>query len=389
MNLPAGYRYASLYAGIRSERKDDLALILSDAEASAGAMFTTNRVQASPVKLARKHLSAARGKARAILVNAGNANCATRTGDKVALQCCRAVAAALKAPVTQVLPASTGVIGVELDPSPITGKIPQLIQGLSPERFADVAAAIMTTDTVPKMAASDAAHKRGLVKIAGVAKGAGMIHPNMATMLCFVVTDAALEPFELWEALVPSVEHSFHRLSIDGDTSTNDAVIVLANGASGEKPDRKRFQQALTDVLQQLAVKIARDGEGARKLITVDVTGAPNDGAAARIARSVANSPLVKTAIAGEDANWGRVLAAAGYAGIPFDPARVDVYIQGIRVCRSGLAAPFSERALEVKLGAPECEIRVAMHGRGKGKARFWTCDFTEGYIHVNADYRT
>jgi glutamate N-acetyltransferase/amino-acid N-acetyltransferase len=389
MNLPDGYRYSSIYAGIRNKRKDDLALILSDREASATAMFTTNRVQAAPVKLARKHLSASRGRARAILVNAGNANCATRSAEKVALQCCRALAAALKTPISHVLPASTGVIGVELDPSLITSKLAALIKGLSADRFVDVADAIMTTDKVPKMAWSQLEHKRRSVKIAGVTKGAGMIHPNMATMLCFVMTDAALEPFELWEALVPAVEQSYHRLSIDGDTSTNDTVILLANGASGVQPDRKRFRHALTGVLEELAVKIARDGEGARKLITVEVAGAPNDGAAARIARSIANSPLVKTAIAGEDANWGRVLAAAGYSGIPFEPERVDVFIQGVRVCRSGLVAEFSEEDVERKLSEPECVIRFVLNGRGKGKALFWTCDLTEGYVHINADYRT
>ena len=389
MNLPAGYCYSSTYAGIRIQKKDDLALIVSDSAASAAAMFTTNRVQAAPVKLARKHLNSSRGKAKAILVNAGNANCATRSGDKTALQCTKALAAALKAPVAQILPASTGVIGVELAPALITAKLPELIQGLSAERFSDVADAIMTTDKVPKTAFSDAAHKSGSVKIAGVTKGSGMIHPNMATMLGFVMTDAQLAPSDLWESLVPAVEESFHRISVDGDTSTNDTIIVLANGASRIKPDRKRFQEALTAVLQELAVKIARDGEGARKLITVDVSGAPTDGAAARIARSIANSPLVKTAVAGEDANWGRVLAAAGYAGIPFEPEDADVYIQGVRVCRSGLAASFAEKEVEAKLAAPECEIRLVLRGRGKGKARFWTCDFTEGYIRINAEYRT
>jgi glutamate N-acetyltransferase/amino-acid N-acetyltransferase len=392
VKLPQGYRYASAYAGIRIERKDDLALIVSDRVASAAAMFTTNRVLASPVKLARKYLIASGGKVRAILVNAGNANCATRTGDKVARECCRALARLLKTPVSQVLPASTGVIGVELAPSLIVDKLPSLVEGLSDKRFPDVADAIMTTDQVPKMAFGEVRLKGGTVRIAGVTKGAGMIHPNMATTLAFVVTDAAMSPVNLWEALAPAVERSYHRLSVDGDTSTNDAVMLLGNGASGVEPagkQRRLFREALSEVLEELARKIARDGEGARKLITVEVAGAPNDGIAARIARSIANSSLVKTAVAGEDANWGRVLVAAGYAGVPFDPSKVDVYLQGVRVCRSGLAAEFSEEEVEKKLGAAECVIRFAMRGRGRGQARFWTCDLTEGYVHINADYRT
>ena len=392
MKLPLGFSYASAYAGIRNERKDDLALIYSDRVASATAMFTTNRVQAAPVKLGRKHLNASGGKARAILVNAGNANCATRTGARVALECSRALARHLKVPVTQVLPSSTGVIGVELDSSLITNQLPALIEGLSPQRFPDVADAIMTTDQVPKMASREVPMKGGEVCIAGVTKGSGMIHPNMATTLAFIVTDAVMSQLDLWQALVPAVEESYHRLSVDGDTSTNDTVMLLANGASGLEPrgkNRKLFQAALSEVLQELAEKIARDGEGARKLITVDVEGAPNDSLAARIARSIANSPLVKTAIAGEDPNWGRILVAAGYASVPFDPSKVDIYLQGVRVCHSGLAEEFSEEEMQAKLASADCSIRFVMRGRDKGKARFWTCDLTEGYVHINADYHT
>jgi len=392
MKLPLGYRYSSVYAGIRKERKDDLALIVSDTTASAAAMFTTNRVQAAPVRLGRKHLEKSGGKARAVLVNAGNANCATRTGDKVALECCRALAKQLGVAVREVLPSSTGIIGVELPPRLITGKLPELVKGLAPDRLADVADAIMTTDTVPKMASAELALPGGKVRIAGVTKGAGMIQPNMATTLAFLMTDAAVEVRELSSMLGAGVEESYHRLSVDGDTSTNDTVMLLANGASGVRVgarERGRFQAALTGVLQELARKIARDGEGARKLITVEVEGAPGEEAAVRIARSIANSPLVKTAVAGGDANWGRVLVAAGYAGVAFDPSKVDIYLQGTAVCRSGLAARFSEQAMEKKLAAAECEIRFVIHGRGKGRARFWTCDLTEGYIHINADYHT
>jgi glutamate N-acetyltransferase / amino-acid N-acetyltransferase len=242
------------------------------------------------------------------------------------------------------------------------------------------------------MASAEVELRGGVVRIAGVTKGAGMIHPNMATTLAFVMTDAAINPAQLRELLTPAVENSYHRLSVDGDTSTNDTVLVLANGASGATVtarDRKAFGQALSGLLEDLAQKIARDGEGARKLVTVVVEGMRSDADAGKIARSIANSPLVKTAVAGADPNWGRILVAAGYAGVPFDPAKADVYLQGVKVCDSGLAAKFSEKAMEKKLTRSECEIRFAVRGRGKGQAKFWTCDLTEGYVHINADYRT
>lgn len=392
MKTPSGYRYASTYAGIRQAPKDDLALIVSDTVAAAAGMFTTNRVQAAPVRLGRKHLARSGGYAQAILVNAGNANCATRNGDRVALLCCRAVAQALRIPVHHVLPASTGVIGVEMDHRPIVAQIPHLVTSLSAERLPDVAKAIMTTDTRPKIAATEFCVGRGTVRIAGVTKGAGMIHPKMATTLAFVMTDAALTPVELYAALVPAVEASYHRLTIDGDTSTNDTVYLLANGSSGVRVTgrlRKTFTQALTEVLEDLACQIARDGEGARKLIVIDVEGTRTDGEAAQLARAIANSPLVKTAIAGADPNWGRVLAAAGYAGVPFDPARADIWIQGVRVCAGGVGARFSESELAAKLEQNEVHIRLRIRGKGRGRTRFWTCDLTENYIRINADYRT
>jgi len=392
VRIPQGYRFASAYAGIRKERKDDLALIVSDPPASAAAVFTTNRVQAAPLRVGRDHLARSGGRVRAVLVNAGNANCATRTGVQVARTCCRELARLLGAKATEIIPSSTGVIGVELDAGKITSKLPELLDRLAPDRLPDVADAIMTTDTVPKTAACEAALSRGVVRLAGVTKGAGMIHPNMATTLAFVMTDAAAAPTVLRRMLVRAVEQSYHRLSVDGDTSTNDTVLLLANGASGVgigPRDRAAFQTALDELTADLARQIARDGEGARKLVTIEVEGARDDDAAARIARSIANSPLVKTAVAGGDPNWGRILVAAGYSGVDFDPAKVDVYLQGVKVCERGLAADFSEEEMEHKLGAAECAIRFILRGRGKGRARFWTCDLTEGYVHINADYRT
>src|SRR5574340_500842 len=392
MNLPLGYGYAATYAGIRQVRRDDLALIVSGMPATAAAVFTQNRVQAAPVRLARRHLKAGKGLIGAILVNAGNANCATRTGDKVALTCCRAVGRLLRLPPAQVLPASTGVIGVELDPKLITGALPALIAGLSEERFGDVARAIMTTDTRPKEAFSEVALRRGTVRIAGMTKGSGMIQPLMATTLGFVLTDANVPGAALRAILRRGVERSYNRVSVDGDTPTNDTLVLLANGASGVRPEPNElpaFEEAVTGVLEDLARQIARDGEGARKLVTIHVTGAASDDAAARIARGIANSPLVKTAIAGSDPNWGRIISAAGNASVAFDPAKTDIDLQGVPVCRGGLASDFSEAELKKKLDAPECEIRFVIRGRGKGQARFWTCDFTEDYIRINASYRT
>jgi glutamate N-acetyltransferase/amino-acid N-acetyltransferase len=392
VTLPLGYRYASVYAGIRKVAKDDLALIVSDTPATAAAVFTQNRVVAAPVTLSRKHLKSSGGVASAVLVNAGNANCATRTGDRVALACCREAAKLLKTKADRVLPASTGVIGVEMNASLVTKALPGLVDRLSADKFDDAARAILTTDLVKKVSAAEVALQNGVVRIAGMTKGSGMIQPLMATTLGFVMTDAAVAAPALRKMLREAAEYSYNRLSVDGDTSTNDTVLLLANGASGIKlrqKDIKVFTEALTRVCQSLAIQIARDGEGAKKLITIEVVGARDDAEAARMARAIANSPLVKTAIAGSDPNWGRILAAAGYSGVAFDPSQADVYLQGTPVCRKGLAADFSEAELKKKLDERECSIRLVIRGKGRGACRFWTCDFTKDYIEINASYRT
>jgi glutamate N-acetyltransferase/amino-acid N-acetyltransferase len=392
MKLPGGYRYAATYAGIRKDKKDDLGLIVSDTPASAAAVFTQNRVQAAPVRIARFHLTQSRGLVSAVIINAGNANCATRTGDRVALACCDAIGKQLRVPAEQVFPASTGVIGVELETRLIVNALPTLIQGLAPNRFQDVARAMLTTDLVMKTAQQQVRLKKGTVHIAGMTKGSGMIQPNMATTLGFVMTDAAIPPATLASMLTEAVTGSYNRISVDGDTSTNDTMLLLANGASGIQPvekERAKIQEALSDVMENLARQIVRDGEGARKLVTIEVSGASGDDAAERIARSIANSLLVKTAVAGSDPNWGRILSAAGNAGVPLDPSKVDIDLQEVAVCRGGLAADFSELDLKKKLDQPECLIHVALQGRGKGSARFWTCDLTEKYIEINASYRT
>jgi glutamate N-acetyltransferase/amino-acid N-acetyltransferase len=387
-----GYRYSSVFAGIRKVKADDLALIVPDTPAAAAAVFTQNRVQAAPVRIARFNLTKSRGLVSAVLINAGNANCATRTGDRVALACCDAVAKHLRVPAEQVFPASTGVIGVELDAHLIASATPNLVNRLKPNRFEDVARAILTTDTVSKTARRNITLQRKAVRIAGMTKGSGMIQPNMATTLGFVMTDAAIAPSLLAPMLAAAVQRSYNRISVDGDTSTNDTVLLLANGASGITPnekEREKFQEALTELLEDLAKQIVRDGEGARKLITIEVSGAPGEDAADRLARAIANSPLVKTAIAGSDPNWGRILSAAGNAGVPFDPSKVNISLQDVLVCQGGVAADFSEEELKEKLDEPECLIRVVLHGRGTGTARFWTCDLTEKYIEINASYRT
>ena len=392
MNLPLGYRYAATFAGIRKQEKDDLALIVSGIPASAAAVFTQNLVQAAPVKLARKNIRSSAGRAGAILINAGNANCATRTGDRVAASTCAAAAKLLRLPPNQVIPASTGVIGVDLDPKLILNALPRLVQSLSDSSFEAVARAVMTTDLVPKQAAVEIPLRRATIRIAGLTKGSGMIQPRMATTLGFVMTDALIPPALLRRMLQRGNERSYSRITVDGDTSTNDTLVLLANGASGIRPDPKEMplvEEGIASVLESLAKQIARDGEGAKKLIAIHVSGAANSEGAATIARSIANSPLVKTAVAGSDPNWGRILCAAGYAGVAFDPGKVDIDMQGVPVCRAGLAVPFSEPELKEKLDAPDCGIRFAISGGGRGTAVFWTCDLTEEYIRINASYRT
>jgi glutamate N-acetyltransferase/amino-acid N-acetyltransferase len=309
----------------------------------------------------------------------------------VALESCQAAGKLLRYAARQILPASTGVIGVELPAKLITKALPTLVNNLSGDAFGDVARAILTTDLVAKQSFAEVTLSRGTVRIAGLTKGSGMIHPNMATTLGFVMTDAQIAPAPLAKILKRANGASYSAISVDGDTSTNDTLVLMANGASGVRvlpADLEIFEAAVITVLQDLAKQIVRDGEGAKKLITIEVTGAPTDQGAAAIARVIANSPLVKTAVAGSDPNWGRILCAAGYAGVPFDPAKVDIDLQGVAVCRGGLGAPFEEADLKTKMDAPDCLIRVAIKG-GKGRATFWTCDLTHDYIRINASYRT
>jgi glutamate N-acetyltransferase/amino-acid N-acetyltransferase len=393
---PVGFRAAAVAAGIKKTRDAlDLALIFSDApETTAAAVFTTNRVAAAPVLVSRQNLIESRGRCRAIVVNSGNANaCTGREGLRVAQETARAAAKLLEIEPSKVLVASTGVIGVPLLAELILKKLPKLKRTLCAENAAAAARAIMTTDTVPKTCVLRSEAKGKAVHIAGIAKGAGMIHPHMATMLSFLTTDAAMSPRMLQSLLSAAVEDSFNRLTVDGDTSTNDTVVALASGLSEMavvpgNDSRAWFLEGITLVCQALARMIARDGEGASKLVTVEVLGARTPLDADRAARSIANSPLVKTALAGADPNWGRIICAAGYSGARFDPNKVDILVNGLCLCRKGVDAGFDEAAAHQELERKELMIRVDLHA-GRASARVWTCDFTRDYVTINASYRT
>ncbi len=393
---PGGFRAATAAAGIKkSAGALDLALIFSDAEkTSAAGVFTTNIVTAAPVALSRRNLRASRGFARAIVVNSGNANaCTGRAGFQTARQTMDTAAKLLDVPPHQILVASTGVIGVPLKPELILSRLPSLKKGLSAESASSVAQAIMTTDTVPKSCVLRSRVNGQAVHLAGVAKGAGMIHPRMATMLCFITTDAAVGPRIIQQMLEAAVDVSFNRISVDGDTSTNDTVIALASGTSGisVRPGgrgRAWFCSGLVQLCQTLARMIVRDGEGAKKLVTLEIRGARTAGDAERLARAIANSPLVKTAVAGSDPNWGRILAAAGYSRARFYPERVDILLNDLFLCRKGVDAGFDEAAAKREMDQKEFTLRVDLHS-GENSTRLWMCDLTHDYITINASYRT
>lgn len=393
---PEGFAASATRAGFKKDAQSlDLALIYSEAEAtSAAGVFTTNRVAAAPVLLSRRHLVRSRGRARAIVVNAGNANaCTGSAGERAAEETARSVAECLGVPANQVLVASTGVIGVPFPPSKITRHLPALCASLATSNSGDVARAIMTTDTFPKSRVLRGKIGGRWVHLAGVAKGSGMIHPKMATMLSFITTDAALVPRDLKAMLTAAVGESFNRITVDGDTSTNDTVFALASGLSGARVsaqtrEGKFFQEGLAELAATLARMIAQDGEGATKLITVEVRGARAQRDADLAARAIANSPLVKTAVAGSDANWGRILCAAGYSGAVFDASKVDIRVNKLLLCRKGLSAGFNESAAKKELDKKDVTLAIDFH-QGRAAARIWTCDLTHGYIDINASYRS
>jgi glutamate N-acetyltransferase / amino-acid N-acetyltransferase len=395
--LPHGFRFAATACGLKKTGALDLAIFSSDVPASAAAVFTQNLVVAAPVVVSRAHLRASKGRMRAVVVNAGNANCATgATGFAAAQRTVTETARRLGCKPEEVFVCSTGVIGVPLPVDKILRAVPLLARHrrVSARSFAEVSLAICTTDTRPKTAAASFKMAGKRVHLIGCAKGAGMIHPNMATTLAFVITDAAIAPGLLQKTLHDVTARTFNVVSVDGDTSTNDTLLVLANGAAGApsiKADttaHRAFTEALEEVCHSLALQIVADGEGAQRVIEIEVRGAKTEAAARKIAETIATSPLVKTAFAGGDPNWGRVFAAAGRAGVPFDPNRVDITMAGIPVLRRGQPLDFNERAASNRLLAKHVPIVMNLHA-GPAAARYWTCDFTAEYVRINASYRT
>ena len=395
--LPRGFRFAATACGLKKTGALDLALLSSDVPASAAAVFTQNLVVAAPVVVSKAHLKASKGRMRAVIVNAGNANCATgAVGYAASLKTVEETARHLRCRPEEVAVCSTGVIGV---PLPVE-KILRALAGITKNRrpsarsFAEFSLAICTTDTRPKT--ESASFKMGgkRIHLVGCSKGAGMIHPNMATTLAFVATDANISPSLLQKTLRDVTTRTFNAISIDGDTSTNDTLLVLANGAAGAPSIKagsaahRAFRKALEEVCRSLALQIVADGEGAQRVIEIEVRGAKSESAARRIGQTIATSPLVKTAFAGGDPNWGRIFAAAGRAGVKFDPQRVDIHMAGIPVLRRGQPLEFNERAASNRLLEKSVSIVVNLHA-GRAIGRYWTCDFTAEYVRINASYRT
>jgi glutamate N-acetyltransferase/amino-acid N-acetyltransferase len=392
-----GFTAGGIHCGIRKNHtKKDLALIRCEVSASAAAVYTTNLVKGAPLTVTKAHL--ANGRAKAVICNSGNANTCNADGVEIAEKMCAAAAGALGVAPEDVIVASTGVIGQSLDLTPIAAALPALAASLSAEGNDDAAAAIMTTDTVDKQAAVEFTLGGKTCRLGGMAKGSGMIHPNMATMLVFITTDAAISPEMLQKALSSDVTETFNMVSVDGDTSTNDMVTVMASGLAGneeitaEGPDFARFMKALNTVTMQLCRMIAGDGEGATKLLECAVTGAPSREIARTTAKSVICSSLVKAAMFGADANWGRILCAIGYSGAAVDVTKIDVSFRSprgeIAVCKNGAGIPFSEEKAKEILLEKEIDILVALND-GAETAAAWGCDLTYDYVKINGDYRT
>lgn len=389
---PAGFRAAGISAGIKASGKPDLALIVSDRPATAAAVFTTNKALAAPVVVSREHLASSGGRARAIIVNSGCANaCTGEDGLAVARGMADETARLLGCSTDQVLVASTGVIGVSLSLDKIRTALPRAVQALGSDQSTAAAQAIMTTDPFPKEAAIRVSIGGRDVTIGGTAKGSGMIEPMMATMLGFLTTDVEGSPALLRRVLRDVVDNTFNAITVDGECSTNDCVMMLANGASGVTIDESSYQtfaHALETVCLRLALGIVRGGEGATKLITITVTGGASSAEARKAAKAIANSPLVKTAVHGGDPNWGRLIAVAGRAGVEFELARAAVTIGSIVLFKDG--RPFDEHAPEAAKYLRNDDINIAVDlGAGTASSTVWTCDLSAEYVRINAEYRT
>ena len=394
---PVGFRANGVHCGIRKNKtKRDLSLIVSDVRAAAACVYTQNLVKGAPIRVTKRHV--ADGYAQAIVCNSGNANTCNADGEEIAEGMCALVEGQTGIPAADVVVASTGVIGQPLSLEPIRAGMPALAEGLSEDGSLFAAQGIMTTDTVDKQIAYSFMLGGKECRIGAIGKGVGMINPNMATMLIFITTDASISPEMLQKALSEDVKDSFNMVSVDGDTSTNDMVCVLANGMAENEPvtapgkDFTVFRKALNKVTTALCRSIAKDGEGATKLLECKVTGAKSRQAARTVAKSVIKSSLFKAAMFGADANWGRVLCAIGYAGAEVDIGRVSVDFRSragtVAVCREGSGIPFSEEEAKKVLSEDEIEVLIRL-GDGNGKATAWGCDLTYDYVKINGDYRT
>ena len=393
--LPRGFQFSASRAGIKPSGRPDLACLVAAEGTTAAALFTSNLVAAAPVHVGRAHLLMNAG-VRAVVVNSGNANCATgEHGMHVAEATCERTAELLGCAAHAVIPSSTGVIGVPLPLEKLLTALPQALAtvGATAEDFSAFARAIMTTDTRPKVASRKIVVDGKEVRLAGACKGAGMIHPRLqpphATMLVYLVTDARCDASVLQSLLNAAVETTFNRISIDGDTSTNDTVLLLASGASGVSIDAQNaeFAQALRELCQELALAIVEDGEGVTHVVTLEVGGAPSDAEALVVAKAIAHSPLVKTAWAGSDPNWGRLISTIGSSGVAVVPERIAITLNGLPVCfAGGRAAAFDTEKVHAAMKERRFTIAIDL-GLGSGTCRFWTTDLTTEYVHINADY--
>jgi len=400
--LPQGFKFGAAKAGLKKSGRTDFALIVSDTPASAAAAFTANRVIAAPLIVDQENLRATGNRVRVAAINAGNANCAAgEPGLAAARATCQAAAEIFACLSEEVFPSSTGIIGVPLPAEKLIAVLPALASVLGSEidHFKQVAQAILTTDTVEKTAfaqfeidSPDGSPRE--VRIAALGKGSGMIHPQLvphATMLVYILTDAAIEPVDLQIYLNQAIDLSFNRISVDGDTSTNDTVLLLASGASKVSigPGSEPFVTALKQVCTSLARQIVADGEGITHVIELRIESAATDADALKAAKAIAHSPLVKTAWAGSDPNWGRLIAAIGYSGAEIDPSCIDIHFGDLPICRDGgRAAEFDEAAAHAYITQREFSITIQLH-QGQGSCVFWTTDLTVEYIHINADYST
>jgi glutamate N-acetyltransferase/amino-acid N-acetyltransferase len=395
IHFPGGFSFSTASAGIKVSGRPDLAFVEACPGTSAAALFTKNKVVAAPIEVGRSSLAATKGHVRAVIVNSGNANCATgKPGLQACKLICRETARLLGTSAEEILPSSTGIIGVPLPAEKIVAALPRLISTRAPSEAAlrQFAQAILTTDTRSKLASSLVRVGKNEIRLVGVAKGAGMIHPQLATMLVYLFTDAVASPSELSRLLRRGCDESLNCISIDGDTSTNDTALLLASGRSGVSLDspavRAKFAGMVLGICQSLAQQIVADGEGVKHVIRLQVKGARNRNEALKVAHAISRSLLVKTAWAGADPNWGRILAAIGASGLSIDPSQVDISIGKQKVCRNGVSHPFDESQAHAELTKPSCEVKIRLR-RGPASINFYTTDLTAEYVRINADYST